>query len=125
MFRTQSSERGIALVMAVISLLVIAVIALVMTMSINVEKRLTGHDVRDSKALNLAEAGVAEAVARIRSQDIVLSTANPRSVAQIFLAQAGSVPVLGADSVGLETGQPFGDWLNYSTPTKSKDALTV
>lgn len=123
--RIHPSERGIALVMAVISLLVIAVIALVLTTSLNMEKRLAGHDVRDSKALNLAEAGVAEALSRIRSQDIALSTANPRAVAQIFLAPAGSVPVLGADSTGLETAQPTGEWLNYSTPTKSRDALTV
>ena len=119
------NERGIALVMAMISLLVIAVIAMVLMTSLNVERKLSGHDLRDSQALNLAEAGVGEALARIRNSDISLSTANPRSVAQIFLTSAGSVPVLGTDSTGLETVQPAGEWLNYSTAAKSRDALTV
>lgn len=119
------NERGIALIMALISLLVIAVIAMVLMVSLNVERKISGHDLRDSQALNLAEAGVGEALARIRNLDISMSTANPRAVAQIFLAPAGSVPVLGTDSTALETEQPAGQWLNYSTAAKSKDALTV
>ncbi|MEO5617051.1 MAG: PilX N-terminal domain-containing pilus assembly protein [Candidatus Eisenbacteria bacterium] len=119
------NERGIALVMALISLLVIAVIAMFLMTSLTVERKLSGHDLRDSQALNIAEAGVGEALARVRNLDISLSTANPRSVAQIFLVPAGSVPVLGTDSVAIETEQPAGAWLNYSTDAKSKDALTV
>ncbi len=124
-FRERGGERGIALVMALVSLLVVAVIAILLMTSLNVERKLTGHDVRDAQALNFAEAGVGEAMARLRNSDIVLPPTNPRAVAQIFLTTAGSVPVLGTDSVAVETKQPAGAWLTYSTATKSKDALTV
>jgi len=120
-----SGERGIALVMALVSLLVIAVIAVVLMMSLNIERKISGGDLRDSQALNMAEAGVGEAMARIRNFDITLPQNNPRSVAQIFLASAGSVPVLGTDSIAVETKQPAGQWLTYSTPNKTTDVLTV
>src|SRR6185295_16755438 len=80
---------------------------------------------RESQALNSAEAGIGEAMSRLRNSDITLATSNPRQVAQIFLTTAGSVPVLGVDSLAIETKQPAGQWLTYSTATKSKDALTV
>jgi len=118
-------ERGIALVMALVSLLVVAVIAVVLMTSLNIERRVSGNDLRDSQALNLAEAGVGEALSRIRNFDISLPQNNPRSVAQIFLANAGSVPVLGTDSTGIETKQPAGQWLTYSSANKGPDALTI
>lgn len=120
-----SNERGIALVMALVSLLVVAIIAVVLMTSLNIERRISGGDLRDAQALNLADAGVGEAMSRIRNFDISLPQANPRAVAQIFLQPAGSVPVLGTDSVGIETKQPAGQWLNYTTPTKGPDVLTV
>ena len=118
-------ERGVALVMALLVLLVMALLAAVLMMSISINRKVAGHDMRMSKALNMAEAGVGEALARIRSGDIVLSTANPRSVAQIYLCAPGSVPVLGTDSVAIETKQPAGQWLSYSTANRDPDALTV
>lgn len=120
-----AGERGIALVMALVSLLVIAVIAVVLMISLNVERKISGVDLRDAQALNLAEAGIGEATSRIRNFDITLPQNNPRSVAQIFLTVAGSVPVLGTDSIAIETKQPAGQWLSYSTANKSPDALTV
>src|SRR4029079_14063255 len=121
----KKDERGIALIMALVSLLVVAVIAVVLMTSPNIERKMSGSDLRAAQALNLAEAGVGEAMARIRNFDVSFPPGNPRSVAQIFLAPAGSVPVLGADSVGLETKQPAGQWLDYSRPTKGPDILTV
>ena len=118
-------ERGVALVMAMLVLLVMALLAAVLMMSVSINRKVAGHDLRMSKALNTAEAGVAEAMSRIRSNDLPLSTSNARSVGQIFLCQAGSVPVLGSDSIAVETRQPAGDWLNYSTATKGPDVLTV
>src|SRR4029079_9242039 len=120
-----SNERGIALIMALVSLLVVAVIAVVLMTSLNIERKISGGDLRDSQSLNLAEAGVGEAMSRIRNFDISLSQANPRAVAQIFLDAAGSVPVLGTDSVAIETKQPAGSWLTYTTPNKGPDVLTV
>lgn len=121
----QSNERGIALVIALIVLMVVTMFAVVLMMTVNVERRTAGHGLRANDALNVAEAGVSEAIALIRHGDINLSTANPRAVAQVFLTTAGSVPALGTDSVGVATKQPSGTWLNYSTTGRSPDALTV
>lgn len=118
-------ERGIALVMALLILLVMTVMAMVLMMNLTVNRQVTGIDMRTTQALTVAEAGLGEAMSRIRNGDIALSTANPRAVAQIFLAEAGSVPVTGADTTAIETRQPSGAWLKYSTANKSADVLTV
>lgn len=121
----QQNERGIALVIALMVLMVVTMLAVVLMTTVNVERRTTGHGLRAADALNVAEAGVGEAVALIRHGDINLDTSNPRAVAQVFLAQAGSVPALGTDSVGVATKQPTGSWLNYSTSGRGPDVLTV
>lgn len=123
--KDRASERGIALVMAMLVLLVITVMAIILMMNSTVNRQLTGLDTRSTQALTVAEAGLGEAMSRLRNGDISLSTANPRAVAQIFLASAGSVPVTGTDTTALDTRQPAGEWLRYSTPGKSPDALTV
>jgi Tfp pilus assembly protein PilX len=117
-------QRGVALVMALLVLVVVSILAVVLLASINVESKIAGHSRRASNALYTAEAGVAEAMSRIGSGDIPNSL-NPRMVAQIFLAPAGSVPVLGTDSLPLATAQPAGQWLRYSTANKSSQVLTV
>src|SRR5262245_14836686 len=117
-------ERGIALVMALLILLVLSVIAAALMLSVQVETKISGRDDRRSQALSIAEAGVAEAVSRIRSGDVP-DTLNACMASQIFLASAGSIPVLGADSTGLPTAQPAGNWLSYSTTQKSDQVLTV
>ena len=118
------SERGIALVMALLVLLVISLLAATLMLSINVDTKLASHTTREAQALNVAEAGIGEAIAHIRNGDIP-SSGNPRQVAQIFNCVAGSVPVLGADSVAMPTVQPAGQWLAYSTSGKSDSTLTV
>ena len=122
---TLRNERGIGLVVALLVLLVLSLLAAVLMMSIQSETKISGHNLRESQALNTAEAGVGEAVARIRSMEIPSDGANPRMVAQIFNATAGSVPTLGADSMAFATAQPAGSWLDYSKATKGPDVLTV
>ena len=118
------NERGAALVVAILVLLLVAVLASILVINSTVETRLSGIDQRRAKALDLAEAGVSEAMARIKSVEIP-NKLNPRMVAQIFLTIPGSVPELGTDSTGLATAQPAGNWLAYSTPERSPAALTV
>lgn len=118
------NERGIALVMALLVLLVISLLAAILMASLNMETRLTGRSIRAQSALNNAEAGIEEAVARLRTGDIP-DNGNPAMVAQIFQTLPGSVPALGADSVGLATAQPAGAWLDYSSATRGPDVLTV
>ena len=117
-------ERGIALVMALLVLLVISLLAATLMMSINVETKIASLSSRQVQALNIAEAGVAEAVALIRAGDIPTNT-NAKQVAQIFNTIPGNVPVLGVDSVALATKQPVGQWLAYTTASRSDSVLTV
>jgi hypothetical protein len=117
-------ERGIALVMALLILLVISAVAGVLMLSVQVETKISGRDERRSQALSLAEAGIAEAISRIRAGDVP-DTLNPRLAAQIFLVNPGSVPVLGGDSIALPTAQPAGRWLTYSTAGRGDQVLSV
>ncbi len=117
-------ERGIALVIALLVLLVISVLATVLMMSVKVDTRITSHGLSVTEALNNAEAGIGEAQARLASGDIDLND-NPLAVAQVFNVAAGSVPVLGTDSAGFATAQPAGAWLTYSTAARGPRALTV
>lgn len=118
------NERGIALVMALLVLFAITLLSVALMLTLTVETKIAGHSVRSAQAMNAAEAGVAEALARIRAGDIP-NNLNPRMVAQVFNAVPGAVPVLGVDSVALATGQPAGQWLDYSRATKAADVLTV
>ncbi|HEY2954580.1 MAG TPA: PilX N-terminal domain-containing pilus assembly protein [Candidatus Eisenbacteria bacterium] len=121
---SRRDERGAALAIALIVVLILSLLALALFQSLNVETKVSGYGLRESKALNFAEAGIAEAIERIRSREVP-DNQNPRMVTQIFNASAGNVPVLGADSTALATAQPAGSWLAYSTATKGSDALTV
>ena len=122
--RPGRGERGIALVMALLVLLVISVICAALMLSVQVETKISGRDDRRSQALSIAEAGVSEAVSRIRSGEVP-DTLNPKMATQIYLVNAGNVPVLGKDSTGLATAQPAGKWLTYSGPRRGDQVLTV
>jgi hypothetical protein len=122
--RAAHAERGMALVFVLLAFVVLSVAAAAFMMVTNVETKVAGHNLRRSAALNIAEAGIAEAVARLRAGDIP-DNGNPRMVAQIFLTDPGFVPVLGVDSIGLATQQPAGEWLSYSMPTRDSRVLQV
>ncbi len=123
--RPRPRERGIALVMAMLVLLVISAMAVVLMLSVVMNRQIAGLDMRGTQALTVAEAGLNEGMSRLRNGDITLPTSNPHAVAQIFLTTAGSVPVTGTDTTALATSQPSGSWLNYSTASKGPDVLTV
>jgi Tfp pilus assembly protein PilX len=123
--RPAQGERGIALVVALLVLVVISVLSLALLASVNVETKLSGHGLRQSQALNIAEAGVGEAIAQIRKGNVPTVATNPKMVSQIYLAAAGSVPAVGVDTTAIPTAQPNGGWMTYSTATKTKNVLTV
>jgi Tfp pilus assembly protein PilX len=118
------NERGVALIMALLVLMVLSLLATVLIMSVTTETKIAGHSVRSAGALNNAEAGIEEAIARLRLGDIP-DNGDPKMVAQIFNTSSGSVPALGVDSVGLATAQPVGQWLDYSAATRGPSVLTV
>ena len=124
-WRVVRGERGIPLGMALLVLLVVGILGAIMMMTLSGESRLASYSKREATALNIAEAGVGEACARISHQDMLWNTANPREVAQVFNVASGSVPVLGADSTAFATAQPAGAWLAYSSATRGPDVQTA
>lgn len=121
----RSSERGVALVMAIVVLMVITILATMLMQSLSTERKISSHGLRASRALSVAEAGLAELESRVRSGEIALDESEPASAAQLFLTSPGALPALGADSTAYATLQPSGEWLGYSTPGRSADALTL
>lgn len=123
--RPAGNERGLALVVALLVLLVLSLLAALLMATVRVETKIAGHSMRSSEALSIAEAGIAEALTRVRTGEIDASGANPRMVAEIFNAAPGSVPAVGPDTTAIATGQPAGEWLPYSTPAKGPDVLML
>ena len=119
------NERGVALVIAMLVLLVMTLLGLVLMAGASINRSLAGNDQRMRETLNLAEAGVGEALARIRNQETLMDPTDPDDVCQVFNTIAGSVPALGADSIGLATGQPVGGFLDYTTSDRGPDVLTI
>lgn len=119
-------ERGMALVIALLVLLVLSLLATVLLVSVNVENKITGHGLRETSALNVAEAGIGEAQARLADGTLTAAlNEDPLKVTQIFNAPAGSVPVPGADTTGFATAQPAGAWLPYSQANRGPGVLTI
>jgi Tfp pilus assembly protein PilX len=113
-----------ALVVTILVLLTLIMICGVLASNSVTHSKLAGIQQRRSRALDLAEAGVSEAVARISSTEVPANL-NPRMVTQIFNTASGNVPVLGTDSTSLATAQPAGTWLGYSADKRGPDVLTV
>src|SRR6185503_19272949 len=121
----ERNERGIALVISMLILLVMTLLGLVLMAGASLNRGLAGNDQRMRQSLNIAEAGVGEAEARIGNQETLMDPTDPKDACQIFNTIAGSVPVVGVDTIALATGQPVGSYLNYTTPTRTPDVLTI
>jgi hypothetical protein len=121
----RGGERGMALVVALLILCLLSTLGATLMASLGTERKIVGHAERSAQALDAAEAGVGEALARIRSGEIRLPESNPRAAAQIFLCREGGEPRLGPDSTSLATRQPDGAWLDYSAAGRGEGALTV
>jgi hypothetical protein len=119
------NERGVALVMAIVVLLVISLLASAVMQNLSTQRKISGHGLRTSRALSAADAGVAEVVSRMRTGEIALNEDVEASAVQIFLTTSGLVPSVGDDTTALATAQPPGDWLDYSSATRGEDVLTL
>jgi Tfp pilus assembly protein PilX len=117
-------QEGMALVLAIMVLLVLTVIGAALMANVNTETKISGLKVQDTQALQAAEAGVQEALLRLRNGD-VNDDMNPRRVTVIFNQVAGSLPPVGTDTTAIPTLQPSGAYLNYSTANKSPNMLVV
>ena len=119
------NERGIALVISMLILLVMTLLGLVLMAGASLNRSLAGNDQRMRQSLNIAEAGIGEAEARIGNQEVLMDPADPSAACQIFNTIAGSVPVVGADTTALATGQTAGSYLDYTTAARTPDVLTI
>lgn len=119
------NERGVALVMAIVVLLVISLLATTLMQNLSTQRKISGHGLRTSRALSAAEAGVAEMISRMRSGEIELDESTAAAAAQIYLATGGLVPAVGADTAAYATVQASGEWLDYSSATSGPDVLTL
>jgi type IV pilus assembly protein PilX len=120
-----TNERGIALVISMLILLVMTLLGLVLMAGASLNRSLAGNDQRMRQSLNIAEAGIGEAEARIANQETLMNPTDPVAGCQVFNTIAGSVPVVGADTTALATGQTVGSYLNYTTATRTPDVLTI
>jgi Tfp pilus assembly protein PilX len=118
------NENGVALIIAMLMLMVLSILGAMLMMNVIIEKELAGHDQRRSKALDIAEAGVAEAIIRIKAGEVP-DNGNPQMTSYIFNAAAGSLPTLPANQTALATAQPVGSWLNYSDASVTPTTLKV
>ncbi len=123
--RSAKDERGVALVMAIVVLLVISLLATAVMQNLSTQRKISGHGLRTSRALSAADAGVAEVISRMRSGEITLNEDVRASAVQIFLTTSGLVPSVGTDTLALATAQRTGDWLDYSSATRGEDVLTL
>lgn len=114
-----ADERGAALVVALLILLALSTLGAALIASVQIEDKITSFQRRDTEALHIAEAGLQEAMLRLRNGEIP-DNGNPHMVALIYEAPAGSIPVSGADTTSLATMQPAGRYLGYSSATKRK-----
>lgn len=121
---TIRNERGSGLLMAILVLVAIGALAAGLIATMTNDRRVASYDFARGTALDYAEAGVTEALDRIRSGDVP-DKRNPRMVSEIFLAPAGSMPSVGTDTTAIPTAQPAGQWLPYTTDTPGPDVLKI
>jgi hypothetical protein len=100
------------------------VIAAALMANVNTETKIAGYKIRDTQSLTVAEAGVQEAMLRIRNGD-VLDDGNINNVHLIYNNVAGSIPVSGGDTISLPTLQPAGAYLPYTTAEKNPTVLSL
>lgn len=56
-----SRERGVAMVVAIFVLFVVCLLATVVMQNLSAQRKISGHDMRSSRAMSTVEAGIAEA----------------------------------------------------------------
>jgi Tfp pilus assembly protein PilX len=105
-----------ALVIALLILLGLTILATSLLMTVNTEGKIASHQLQDTQALAIAEAGVNEGMIRIRTGEVP-DNMNKRMVTLVYEAPAGSIPVSGADTTSLPTVQA-GNYLGYAGARK-------
>lgn len=114
-----ANEKGTALVVALIVLLALSALGVALMASVQIEDKITSYQRRDTQSLYVAEAGIKEALLRLRTGEVP-DDGNKRRVTLIYETTAGSIPASGADTMSLPTLQPSGSYLGYSSASKTR-----
>jgi hypothetical protein len=139
--RTLRDESGMALAITVILLLSLAAMALTAAMVGSTDLLVAGNQRSNSAALDVAEAGVAEALNRMSLRpgtQVPVGGAmvdasiqdpsdppSPNWKAHIYLTPIGSAPAAPAGEMSTGTVQAPGHYLQYSDPSNTKDAVLI
>src|SRR2546422_11068335 len=99
------NERGAALLLALFVLTTLTIIAMYLGSQASIDRRMAGDDLAMSKAERYAEAGVAEALARIQKGQAPdpYAAGAATKVVQVLNATTGGT--VGTDTTLLATGQ--------------------
>jgi hypothetical protein len=139
--RILRSENGMALAITIILLLSLAAMALTATLVGSTDLLVAGNQRMNSAALDVAEAGVAEALNRmslapgttvpVGGNMVDASIAdpayppNPNWKAHIFLTPLGASPAAPAGEFSTGTVQTAGNYLEYSDPADINEAVLI
>lgn len=139
--RILRNEDGMALAITIILLLSLAAMALTATLVGSTDLLVAGNQRMNSAALDVAEAGVAEALNRmsltpgttvpVGGNQVDASIAdptfppNPNWKAHIFLTPIGASPAVPAGEFSTGTVQTAGNYLEYSDPTDLNEAIVI
>ncbi len=119
------SQRGSALIVAIMALLIATLLGSWLMFAARQDTRVSMAHQTQSHSLEIAEAGVEEAIQRMANGEVPSDVSVPQAVTQIYLASAGSLPAVGADTTALPTAQGLSTALPYTTAGKTADVLTI
>ncbi len=139
--RIVRNEDGMALAITIILLLSLAAMALTATLVGSTDLKVAGNQRMNSAALDVAEAGVAEALNRmsltpgttvpVGGNAVDASIAdptfppNPNWKAHIYLTPIGAAPAAPAGEFSTGTVQTAGNYLQYSDPADVNEAILI
>jgi Tfp pilus assembly protein PilX len=116
-------ERGLALVVAMMVLLILSVLASVLLISVHTETR-AARGLRDSAPLGVAPDGAAQAFEQIRDR-AVEAAIDPRSAGRPFLAPGETARGCGADTTAPAAGRSSIRWIECSTSGHGADVVRI
>ncbi len=116
-------ERGMALVLALMVILVLTVIAAALMANVNTETKIAGYRFCDAQSLTVAEAGVQEAM--LRNNRGRARRHEPAQRAPHLQRRLGLDSGSGGDTTSLRRLQPVGSYLPQMTPNKNPTVLSI
>ena len=135
------NQDGSGLVLAILIVVALFVLGTSLAFLTRTDINISAHQTHYAEAIYVAEAGVEEVLQRMALEDPTYLTVNGSTInaairdtaippdpnwrARIFLCNPGSEPSPSAAQIHTVTVQSASDWLVYSSPTDTLDAINV